>query len=533
MLDLSDPLTQLIALGVIFTYIGLHSLVVWLRGNKLLPVAFVATWFALIKEWLFPITAPIQQQLTVGPSFEPASPAPFVREAKPAERVPVHRFSVQRLRVERGDDTFPYVAPPQPACTTTEPAETAAIPFPSACGALEVDEARTGITENTVRAPVVETAKIEYSEFDDEDWGPAPSPKEVELSRTVTGRYADELRWPAPLYVDGTSAALEFLDQGVTHHPRALIGISHWDNGQRRTPNTRLLTIPLVEGMPSGMLIAGVTGTGKSGLMRAMVASACYLSPPKATKDQGGLEFFVIDMEKQLADYGFMRNYPHLIGTAGTLAEADALLDRVLAEHERRFTLFAALSKKLDTQITDIGGYNKAVPISERLSQRIVLIDEAAQFSALAGKKAEKTEGLTSFEKVERIARAGRGSGTSLMIGTQYPTTRAGLSRELTTQLPWRIATRLNDQIQTQVVMGGTGDIKAHHLPTIDPVTRQNAGRVHARMGGGIDSDVVGQVYAIDGADLTRLRNATVERWTAPDAPNRARMTVVLEEAFS
>ena len=159
------------------------------------------------------------------------------------------------------------------------------------------------------------------------------------------------------------------------------------------------------------LLLAGLTGAGKSCLAQALVYGALVR----------GWQVYVIDPVKSGADYQFARDRCH--GFASTAPEATALLRAVYAEVARRKQLNAAHG---------VGSYRE---LPEPPPHLLVLIDE---FTSLVGRdpvppRTDDPELDAERDLIEaanharieigvfagKIAREARSSGVTLALGTQ------------------------------------------------------------------------------------------------------------------
>ena len=144
---------------------------------------------------------------------------------------------------------------------------------------------------------------------------------------------------------------------------------------------------PLLLRLPSPdvahLLIAGTTGSGKTALVRTMVASLALLNPQRA------LQLVLIDPKARgLSPFAGL---PHLLmPVVSNVQEATATLRRLVAEMERR-----------DAQARS----------EPRL---VVVIDELADLLLVGGTVVE--------EALTRLTQRGREAGIHLLVSTQKPT---------------------------------------------------------------------------------------------------------------
>ncbi len=178
-----------------------------------------------------------------------------------------------------------------------------------------------------------------------------------------------------------------------------------------------LLSLPAPE--ISHLLVSGTTGSGKTALARAMIASLAIHN------HQGMLQIALIDMKRR--GFAPFEDLPHLMAPmASTPEEAAGLLERLVVEMERR-----------DAQ--------------EIVSPRIVVfVDELAELVLLGGDRVQTL--------LTRITQRGREAGIHLVACTQKPL--AGVIGSLVkANFPARIVGKVASAEDARVATGlaGTG----------------------------------------------------------------------------
>ncbi len=192
------------------------------------------------------------------------------------------------------------------------------------------------------------------------------------------------------------------------------------------------LILDLVADGPHG-LIAGTTGSGKSELLRTVIASlAASVGPDRLT-------FVLIDYKGGSA-FDACRDFPHTVGLVtdldGDLAER--ALQCLEAELRHRETQLRAAG------VGDIGGYPGTAV--DPLPRMLVVIDE---FAALAKELPHFIDALVD------IGARGRSLGIHLLLATQRP---AGVVRDqLRANTNLRIALRVNDRTDSLDVLDDPG----------------------------------------------------------------------------
>lgn len=176
------------------------------------------------------------------------------------------------------------------------------------------------------------------------------------------------------------------------------------------------------------VLIGGTTGTGKT--------TALYLLIGQITRQLTGnqLRLFVVDPKGVM---GVVKGLSHLAGYSDDPTTYARVLGAVVSEMYRRQKLFAEMS----ATVVELEQYNARA--GEPLPVVLVVVDELAD---LVGD-------VEALGYLTNIARKGRSFGVSVIVATQYPT-REAVKREVSINLPTRIALRVPDITASQVVLG-------------------------------------------------------------------------------
>ncbi|GAB3248238.1 FtsK/SpoIIIE domain-containing protein [Alteromonas gracilis] len=204
-------------------------------------------------------------------------------------------------------------------------------------------------------------------------------------------------------------------------------------------------------------LVAGTTGSGKSELLRALVASLAVANRPEE------LSFVLVDYKGGAA----FRECARLPHTVGMVTDLDPHLVRraltsLRAELRRRERLLAAAGVSDLREHVTLREHDPALPALPRL---VVVVDE---FAALARELPDFVSGLVD------VAQRGRSLGLHLVLATQRPT--GAVSPEIRANTTLRIALRTADAAESRDVIGTTdaADISPH-----------TPGRAHVRRGTG------------------------------------------------
>ncbi|MEV6520327.1 FtsK/SpoIIIE domain-containing protein [Longispora sp. NPDC051575] len=193
------------------------------------------------------------------------------------------------------------------------------------------------------------------------------------------------------------------------------------------------LALDLVRDGPHG-LVAGTTGSGKSELLQAFIASLA------ATNRPDELTFVLVDYKGGSA----FRECEALPHTLGMVTDLDAHLvgramDSLGAELRRRERILA------DAEVKDLAAYRArrgAEPDLPRLPRLLLVIDE---FATLVREVPDFVPGLIS------IAQRGRSLGLHLVLATQRPA--GSVTPDIKANTNLRIALRVTDAVESQDII--------------------------------------------------------------------------------
>ncbi|MGQ9665829.1 MAG: DNA translocase FtsK [Anaerolineae bacterium] len=171
------------------------------------------------------------------------------------------------------------------------------------------------------------------------------------------------------------------------------------------------------------ILISGTTGSGKTELLRAIVASMAYLHR------QGDCQMVLVDPKGR--GLRVFDGLPHLLyPPAGTIPDATAVLVDVVIEMERRDRL----------------GIDRP--------QIVMVIDELADLLMQGGEEVERS--------LTRLVQRGRGAGVHVIAATQKPSAEV-ISSLLRSNFPMRIVGRVVNPADAYLA-AGVGGTNAERL---------------------------------------------------------------------
>ena len=198
---------------------------------------------------------------------------------------------------------------------------------------------------------------------------------------------------------------------------------------------------------PHGVLV-GATGSGKSELLRSLVAGLA------ATHDPEQLAFVLVDY-KGGAAFAELSRLPHVAGLITNLQRDLSLVDRMhaalIGEQERRQTMLREAGN-----LDDIVAYQarrEADPSMPPMPDLLVIVDEFAELLAA------RPEFIDLFVGLGRV---GRSLGIHLLLSSQR--LDEGRLRGLESHLRYRLCLRTFSAVESKLVLG-TQD--AYLLPSM------------------------------------------------------------------
>lgn len=231
----------------------------------------------------------------------------------------------------------------------------------------------------------------------------------------------------------------------------------------RADPDSLAVPVGLADGGPFVLdlvrdgphaLVAGTTGSGKSELLRTLVAALAATSSPE------DLTFVLVDYKGGSA-FAECAALPHVVGFVTDLdehlgARALTCLEAELRHRERVLR---------DAAVPDLAAYAAAGRPHGPLPRLVVVVDE---FATLAAELGDFVDSLVG------IAQRGRSLGVHLVLATQRPSGAVNDTIRANTNL--RIALRVTDAADSADVVGA---------PDAAALSRRHPGRGYARLGPG------------------------------------------------
>ncbi len=185
------------------------------------------------------------------------------------------------------------------------------------------------------------------------------------------------------------------------------------------------------------LLIAGTTGSGKSGCLNAVLTSVLL----RATPDD--VRLILIDPKR--IELSHFESVPHLLTpVVSSPKEASAVLANCLAEMERRYERLSSVRAR------NINEANRAFRQrgEPTLPYVLVVIDELADLMMVAPQAVE--------DAVIRLAQKSRAVGIHLVLATQRPSVDV-ITGMIKANVPSRIAFAVSSQTDSRVILDSGG----------------------------------------------------------------------------
>jgi S-DNA-T family DNA segregation ATPase FtsK/SpoIIIE len=185
------------------------------------------------------------------------------------------------------------------------------------------------------------------------------------------------------------------------------------------------------------ILIAGTTGSGKSGCVNTMLTSILLQSTPDDVR------FILIDPKK--IELSYYERIPHLLTpVVSSPKEASAVLTNVVAEMERRYERLSAVRAR------NLPEANRAFRSrgEQTLPYLLVVIDELADLMMVSPQAVE--------DAVIRLAQKSRAVGIHLVLATQRPSVDV-ITGMIKANVPSRIAFAVSSQTDSRVILDQSG----------------------------------------------------------------------------
>ena len=185
------------------------------------------------------------------------------------------------------------------------------------------------------------------------------------------------------------------------------------------------------------VLIAGTTGSGKSGCINTILTSILLRSTPDDVR------LILIDPKK--IELNYYEAIPHLLTpVVSSPKEASIVLANVVSEMERRYERLSAVRAR------NLGEANRAFRSrgESTMPHLLVVIDELADLMMIAPQDVE--------DAVIRLAQKSRAVGIHLVLATQRPSVDV-ITGMIKANVPSRIAFAVSSQTDSRVILDASG----------------------------------------------------------------------------
>jgi DNA segregation ATPase FtsK/SpoIIIE, S-DNA-T family len=185
------------------------------------------------------------------------------------------------------------------------------------------------------------------------------------------------------------------------------------------------------------ILIAGTTGSGKSGCINTMLCSILL----RATPDE--VRMILVDPKR--VELGLYESIPHLLTpVVSSPKSAAAVLTNVLTEMERRYERMSLARAR------NLGELNRVLTGrgEQPLPHLLIVIDELADMMMVSPQEVE--------DAVIRLAQKSRAVGIHLVLATQRPSVDV-ITGMIKANVPSRIAFAVSSQTDSRVILDTSG----------------------------------------------------------------------------
>lgn len=183
------------------------------------------------------------------------------------------------------------------------------------------------------------------------------------------------------------------------------------------------------------LLIAGSTGSGKSVCINSVIVSILMHNTPRETR------LLLIDPKRvELTPYNAI---PHLLIPVVVEVEiAVQALKGLIEEMQDRY-------KRMEkAEVRNIEGYNRSLPIEQRMPLIVVCVDELADLMMSAPYDIEHS--------IIKLAQLGRATGIHLVVATQRPSVDV-VTGLIKANFPSRISFAVASQVDSRTILDSVG----------------------------------------------------------------------------
>jgi len=185
------------------------------------------------------------------------------------------------------------------------------------------------------------------------------------------------------------------------------------------------------------VLVAGTTGSGKSGCVNAMLASILMRATPNEVR--------LVLVDPKQVELNLYEHIPHLVTPVVTSPRLAAnVLQNLIREMEERYSLMSAARTRKLEELNRVRAGNGEAP----LPYLLCVIDELADLMMIAPGEVE--------DAIIRLAQKSRAVGIHLVLATQRPSADI-ITGMIKANVPARIAFAVSSQTDSRVILDQNG----------------------------------------------------------------------------
>ena len=185
------------------------------------------------------------------------------------------------------------------------------------------------------------------------------------------------------------------------------------------------------------LLIAGTTGSGKSGAVNAMLCSILLRATPNEVK--------MVLVDPKAVELNYYEGIPHLLTPVVTTPRLAAnVLSNLIKEMEQRYAIMAGVRARNIVEFNKLRTREGEPP----LPYILCVIDELADLMMVAATEVE--------DSIIRLAQKSRAVGIHLLLATQRPSADI-ITGMIKANVPARIAFAVSSQTDSRVILDQNG----------------------------------------------------------------------------
>ncbi len=208
------------------------------------------------------------------------------------------------------------------------------------------------------------------------------------------------------------------------------------------------------------VLVAGTTGSGKSGCVNAMLTSILLRASPNDVK--------LVLVDPKQVELNHYEGIPHLITPVVTSPRIAAnVLQNLIREMEQRYTVMSVAKTRSLVELNKVREKHGDKP----LPYILCVIDELADLMMIAPAEVE--------DSIIRLAQKSRAVGIHLLLATQRPSADI-ITGMIKANVPARIAFAVSSQIDSRVILdqGGAESLLGQGDMLFRPATDSRPARI-------------------------------------------------------